>query len=162
MRSRTTIFPKTKLVEKESSPFSRYIYGAMEYHKRSFQRLIMFFTSHLMTEDVQTTMACWTTCKIAQPIEPIMPAVCTFLPCLCLTSKSHHLKLFHIFAICLSSRHDKRYQVLEKLLLVFLLNINVPSFFSFTLKTETEKAELSTPWANNLDIFLRLAYILPR
>ena len=84
------------------------------------------------------------TCKIAQPIEPITQYV-LFLPCLHLPSKSQHLNLFHIFAICLSSRHEKRYQVLEKLLLVFLHTINIPSNFSLIFKTETEKAELSTP-----------------
>ena len=59
-------------------------------------------------------MAFWATCKIAQPIQPIWQHIFA-LPWSALKKPLWEFNFFHIFGIPSSSRHEKCYQMLERL-----------------------------------------------
>ena len=69
-------------------------------------------------------MAFWATCKIGQPIQPIWQKFFA-LPWSALKKPSWELKLLHIFAVPMSSRHEKCFQILKILFVVFHHSSNI-------------------------------------
>ena len=63
-------------------------------------------------------VAFWDTCKIGQPIQPIWQQFFA-LPWSALKKPSWELNFLHIFAVLLTSRHEKCFQILKRLLLYF-------------------------------------------
>ena len=99
---------------------SRYVSRVVKYNKKSFHHLTTFFMpKHLMrglqkyARNWNLTMAFWATCKIGQPIHPIWQQF------FALKKQSWELNFLHIFAVPLSSRHEKCCQILERLFVVF-------------------------------------------
>ena len=70
------------------------------------------------------TVAFWATCKIGQPIQPMWQQFFA-LPWSALKKPSWELNFLHIFAVPLSSRHQKRCQILERLFVVFHHSRNI-------------------------------------
>ena len=70
--------------------FSRYVSRVMEYHKKSFQHLTMFFMRGLQkyAKNKIFTISFWATYKIGQPIQPIWQQCCVLS---CLPWKSHQI-----------------------------------------------------------------------
>ena len=68
--------------------------------------------------------AFWATCKIGQPIQPIWQQFFA-LPWSALKKPSWELNFLHIFAVPLSSRHEKCCQILERLFVAYHHSRNI-------------------------------------
>ena len=108
---------------------SRFVSRVVKYNKKSFpiwQRLSCQLDEGIakMCKNWNLTVAFWATCKIGQPIQPIWQQFFA-LPWSALKKQSWELNFLHIFAVPLSSRHEKCCQILERLFVVFHHSRNI-------------------------------------
>ena len=122
------IWPHYQSFVKHSLPNARYVSRVTEFQKQSFQHLAMFFSS-----------TWWGDCKNMQEIEIpwwlfelparlhslFSPSGNTFMPCVGQPSTSHFDSSISCILLQSSNRHEKHFQMLERLFAIFHISRNL-------------------------------------